>query len=96
MTDADLLILLDKSFHLIRTVECAVHKMGLRDRGADLSLSHEARMLSLAFSEPEGQEQPPGSLVKGSGEATAILAQLKEAYRYVKSNEPVEDRRPSS
>lgn len=53
-------------------------------------------MLSMAFSEPEGQEQPPGTLVKGSGEATAILAELKEAYRYVKSNEPVEGRRPSS
>lgn len=68
--------------NLLRTVRLAIGRLGLRDRGSDLSLPHEVRMVALAFNY-EGREGPGELQVKGTGEARQCETDLWEAQKTI-------------
>lgn len=58
---------LDAAWRLIRTAQIACLRMGLNDRGGDLSLSHEVRIFAQEFGD--------------GGKAWPVLCALKEIDR---------------
>lgn len=60
--------LLDEAYKLILTAERALRKIGLADRGSDVSLTHEVRMFSRHFS-AERRDGPGDLQVQGNGRA---------------------------
>jgi hypothetical protein len=75
--------LLEEAEDLLRTARAAMLKMGLRDRGSDIGLSHEVRMFALEFSE-EGRDGPGALQVRGTGRLTAWLKSVRAAASIAK------------
>lgn len=78
MTNDEAIKLLDEAEDLLMDAWAAMVKLGLRDRGSDIGLSHEVRMFAAHFSD-EGRDGPGALQIRGTGRFRAWIKAHREA-----------------
>jgi Lar family restriction alleviation protein len=71
---------IDDAWRLIQMATLNARLLGIENRGDDLRLKHELRMMALAFSR---KHEPERGFAKGSGQSRDVMARLKELHKHL-------------